>query len=255
MTLKLTIWELRAKSKITTKVLRLQIIHLYNSTLTLCIWYYQAVLLLNDVHYKSDCILLAIFREMLNKSSFKLLAYIPILPRLLVLHKTLQRYLWNIVNITEIQERCSDAWCVCCTSDASVALTTLRGTRQVARMSFTAKSYRFVLIFSCLYRCIVSYTKYRDPLIYRCIVSPLEFSEPKAEQKINDHHETWQTSSKPKLTGPDSYGAMETLWIKSSRSGSECLGHSYGRVPLLLYHTGYSVSGQPGVHGQILTCF
>ena len=59
----------------------------------MCIWYYQAVLLilllLNDTHHKSDCILLAIFREMLNKSYFKLLAYAPTLPRLLVLHKTL----------------------------------------------------------------------------------------------------------------------------------------------------------------------
>ena len=190
MTVKLTVWELRATSKIITKVLRLQIIHLYNSTLTLCIWYYQAVLLilllLNDAHYKSDCILLAIdalyksdcillaiFREMLNKSYFKLLAYVPTLPRLLILHKTLQRFPWNIVNITEIQERCSAAWCVCCTSDAGVALTTLRGTRQVARVSFTAKSYRFVSIFSYLYRCIVSYTKYRDAPIYWCIISPL----------------------------------------------------------------------------------
>ena len=96
MTLKLTIWELRGKSKIITKVLRLQTIHLYNSTLTWCIWYYQAVLLLNhfsDAQYKSDCILLAIFREMLNKSYFKLLAYVPTLPRLLVLHKMLQRFL------------------------------------------------------------------------------------------------------------------------------------------------------------------
>ena len=154
VTLKLTVWELRAKSKIITKVLRLQIIHLYNSTLTLCIWHYQAVLLLllNDAHHKSDCILLAIFREMLNKSYFKLLAYVPTLPRLLVLHKTLQCFLWNIVNITEIQERWSAPWCVCCTSDASVALTTSRGTCQVARVSFTAKSYRFVSIFSYLYR-------------------------------------------------------------------------------------------------------
>ena len=87
------------ESKIITKVPRLQIIHLDNLTSTLCIWYYQAVLLilllLNDAHYKSDCILLAIFREMLNKSYFKLLAYVPTLPRLLVLHKMLQRFLWN----------------------------------------------------------------------------------------------------------------------------------------------------------------
>ena len=46
VTLKLTVWELRGKSKIITKVPRLQIIHLYNLTLTLCIWYYQAVLVL-----------------------------------------------------------------------------------------------------------------------------------------------------------------------------------------------------------------
>ena len=176
MTLKLSLGAER-ESKIITKVPRLQIIHLDNLTLTLCIWYYQAVLLilllLNDAHYKSDCILLAIFREMLNKSYFKLLAYVPTLPRLLVLHKMLQRFLWNIVNITEIQERCSAAWGVYCTNDAGFALTTLRGTRQVARVSFTAKSYRFVSIFSYLYRCIVSYTKYRDAPIYRCIVSPL----------------------------------------------------------------------------------
>ena len=99
VTLKLTVWELRGKSKIITKVLRLQIIHLDNLTLTLCNWYYQAVLLflLNDTHCKSDCILLAIFREMLNKSYFKLLAYVPTLSRLLVLHKMLQRFLWNIL--------------------------------------------------------------------------------------------------------------------------------------------------------------
>ena len=176
MTLKLTVWELRGKSKIITTVLRLQIIHLYNSTLTWCIWYNQAVLLLDDAHYKSDCILLAIFRKMLNKSYFKLLAYVPALPRLLVLHKTLQHFLWNIVNITKIQERCSAAWRVCCTSDTGVALTTSCGTCQVAHVSFMAKSYRFVLIFSYLYRCIVSYTKYRDALIYRCIISPLWYS-------------------------------------------------------------------------------
>ena len=175
VTLKLTVWELRGKSKIITKVPRLQIIHLYNLTLTLCIWHYQAVLLLllNDAHYKSDCIRLAIFREMLNKSYFKLLAYVPTLPRLLVLHKTLQRFLWNIVNITEIQERCSTTWGVYCTSDAGVALTTSRGTRQVAPVSFTAQSYRFVSIFSYLYRCIISYTKYCNAVIYWCIISPL----------------------------------------------------------------------------------
>ena len=175
MTLTLTVWELRGKSKIITKVPRLQIIHLYSSTLTSCIWYYQAVLfMLNDAHYKLDCILLAIFREMLNKSYFKLLAYIPTLPRLLVLHKTLQRFLWNLVNITEIQERCSAAWRVCCTSNAGVELTTSRGTRQVVHVSFNAKSYRLISIFSYLYRCIVSYTKCCDAPIYQCIVSPLE---------------------------------------------------------------------------------
>ena len=104
-------------------------------------------LLLNEAHYKSDCILLAIFREMLNESYFKLLAYVPTLPRLLVLHKTLQRFLWNVVNITEIQERCSAPWRVCCTSDASVALTTSCGTRQLAHVSFTAKLYRYFHIF------------------------------------------------------------------------------------------------------------
>ena len=104
---------------------------------------------------------------MLNKSYLKLLAYVPTLPRLLVLHKTLQRFLWNIVNITEIQEHCSAAWHVCCTSDASVALTTSRGTRRVARVSFMAKLYRFVSIFSYLYWCIVSYTKYCDAPIYQ----------------------------------------------------------------------------------------
>ena len=107
----------------------------------------KTLLLLNDAHYKSDCILLAIFREILNKSYFKLLAYVPTLPRLLALHKTLQRFLWNIVNITKIQEHCSAAWCVCCTSDAGIALTPSRGTRQVARVSSTAKSYHFVSIF------------------------------------------------------------------------------------------------------------
>ena len=45
------------------------------------------LLLLNDTHYKSDCILLAIFREMLNKTCFKLLAYVPTLPRVLFLNK------------------------------------------------------------------------------------------------------------------------------------------------------------------------
>ena len=130
-------------------------------------------LLLNDAHYKSDCILLAIFWETLNKSYFKLHAYVPTLPRLLVLHKTLQCYLWNIVNITEIQACCSAPWCVCCTSDVGIALTTSRGTGQVAHVSLTAKSYHFVLIFSYLYRCIVSYTKYHDPPIYQCIVSSL----------------------------------------------------------------------------------
>ena len=115
-----------------------------------------------------------LFLEMLNKSYFKLLAYVPTLHRLLVLHKTLQRFLWNVVNITEIQERCSTAWGVYCTRDAGVALTTSRGTRQVAPVSFTAQSYRFVSMFSYLYRCILSYTKYRDAPIYRCIVPPLQ---------------------------------------------------------------------------------
>ena len=171
VTLKLTVWELRGKSKIITKVPRLQTIHLYNSTLT---WVYLVLTGCIIAQWRSLQILLAIFRDMLNKSYFKLLAYVPTLPRLLILHKTLQRFLWNIVNIiTEIQERCSAAWCVCCTSDTGVALTTSRGTRQVARVFFTAKSYRFVSIFSYLYRCIVLYTKYRDALIYRCIVSPL----------------------------------------------------------------------------------
>ena len=132
----------------------------------------------NDAHYKykSDCILLAIFREMLNKSYFKLLAYVPTLPRLLVLHKTLLRFLWNnskyYRNPRPLLSR------VGCTNDAGFALTTSRGTRQVARASFTAKSYRFVSIFSYLYRCIVSYTKYRDAPIYRCIVSPLVVTKP-----------------------------------------------------------------------------
>ena len=175
VTLKLTVWELRGKkqdhyqSTTTADYTSLQ----FDSDFVYLVLQAVLLLLLNDAHYKSDCILLAIFREMLNKSYFKLLAYVPTLPRLLVLHKTLQRFLWNIVNITEIQERCSAAWGVRCTNDAGFALTTSRGTRQVVRVSFTAKSYRFVSIFSYLYQCIVSYTKYRDAPIYRCIVSPL----------------------------------------------------------------------------------
>ena len=108
---------------------------------------------------------------MLNKSYFKLLAYVPTLPRLLVLHKTLLRFLWN--NSKYYRNPRALLSRVGCTNDAGFALTTSRGTRQVARVSFTAKSYRFVSIFSYLYRCIVSYTKYRDAPIYRCIVSPL----------------------------------------------------------------------------------
>ena len=127
------------------------------------------LLLLNDAHYKSDCILLAIFREMLNKSYFKLLAYVPTLPRLLVLHKMLQHFLWNIVNITEIQERCSAAWGVCCTNDAGFALTTLRGTRQVARVLHD-KVVSFcidIFIFVSMYHIVHKISRCTDISMYR----------------------------------------------------------------------------------------
>ena len=173
VTYKLTVWELRGKSKIFTKVPWLQIIHLYNLTLTLCIWYYQAVLLLllNDAHYKSDCILLAIFREMLNKSYFRLLAYVPTLPRLLVLHKMLQRFLWNILYSKYYRNPRALLSRVACMPHK-------RCRRCIDHFTWHSPGGARILHGTVISFCIdififVSYTKYHDAPIYRCIVSPL----------------------------------------------------------------------------------
>ena len=115
MTLKLTVWELRGKSKIVPKVPWLQIIHLYNSTLTLCIWYYAQWLSLQVRLHSPGYFQRDVEQKLLQVTCLR--SHITYC-RLLVLHKMLQHFLWNIVNITEIQECCWAMWRVCCMSNA-----------------------------------------------------------------------------------------------------------------------------------------